>query len=102
MRKSKHIKASQTILFFFNDFVLSETDGECKAERLAPETKAEKNTCKKNGFEFIIIHSKNMCLKIDRAHYYSLCVLFFSYVVAESGQRSSGLKYLKCPHQREN
>lgn len=42
MRKSKHIKASQTILFFFNDFVLSETDGERKAERLAPETKAEK------------------------------------------------------------
>lgn len=33
MGKSKHIKDSQMILFFFNDFAFSETDGEWKAER---------------------------------------------------------------------
>lgn len=33
MGKSKHIKDSQMILFFFNDFAFPETDGEWKAER---------------------------------------------------------------------
>lgn len=33
MGKSKHIKDSQMILFFFNDFAFSETDGEWKPER---------------------------------------------------------------------
>lgn len=33
MGKSKHIKDSQMILFFFNDFAFSETDGEWKAGR---------------------------------------------------------------------
>lgn len=32
MGKSKHIKDSQMILFFFNDSASSETDGEWKAE----------------------------------------------------------------------
>lgn len=35
MGKSKHIKDNQMILFFFNDFGFSETDGERKGERLA-------------------------------------------------------------------
>lgn len=33
MGKSKHIKDSQMVLFFFSDFALPETDGEWKAER---------------------------------------------------------------------
>lgn len=33
MGKSKHIKDSQMILFFFNDFAFSEADGEWKAGR---------------------------------------------------------------------
>lgn len=32
MGKSKHIKDSQMILFFFSDFSSSETDGEWKEE----------------------------------------------------------------------
>lgn len=44
MGKSKHIKDSQMILFFFNDFAFSETDGEWKAgrERLAALRKGER------------------------------------------------------------
>lgn len=33
MGKSKHIKDGQMILFFFNDFALSKTDGNGKAPR---------------------------------------------------------------------
>ncbi len=43
MGKSKHIKDSQMILFFFNDFAFSETDGEWRAEseRLGAQRKGE-------------------------------------------------------------
>lgn len=45
MGKSKHIKDSQMILFFFNDFGFSETDGEWKRERLAAWGKEDRK-CK--------------------------------------------------------
>lgn len=58
MGKSKHIKDSQMIWFFFNDFAFSETDGEWRGggrkERLAVRRKKEREgenaTCWKISF----------------------------------------------------
>ena len=50
MGKSKHIKDSQMILFFFNDFASSETDGEWKAgreiSRMEGKERGKRNTLK--------------------------------------------------------
>ena len=104
MGKSKHIKDSQMILFFFNDFAFSETDGEWKAgrerarerererERLAARRKGERNaTCWKISFGLIMINSEYICSKTARSHYYSARVLFgFFFVVTVMLQLYTG------------
>lgn len=78
MGKSKHIKDSQMILFFFNDFACSGTDGEWRAERkrergkerersCTEERERENATCWKISFGLIMINSECICSKTARS-----------------------------------
>lgn len=104
MGKSKHIKDSQMILFFFNDSGFSQTDGGGWWGRLAARRRPKWNAIFSTISSGLIINSQYMCSATARLVIIQsgLCFSLVGTVLLQLTELSSGLRRIETVHQREN